>query len=244
MRRRAVRRLRALLLLVVGLLPASPVKNRLFNALGHQIDATARIAPVLLLRLGRMQVGANTRIGPLNVFRGMHRVEIGPDSSIGTANDFRANAKYRRLADQPELAGVFRAGRFVFISKRHTFDCSGGVVMGDRSAIGGRQVFVYSHSYDPREDLLMCEPTRIGFNAMVASKTTLAMGATLPDRSILAMGATLLPGATRPDTMYAGLPARPLDIDISAWKVFTRPKLTAPRASRPRSATSGDSPLG
>lgn len=237
-----MRRLRMLVLLIVGLLPASRLKNRTLGSLGHQVDPSATIAPIVLLRVGRLQVGADTRIGLLNVFRGLQRVEIGPESFIGTANDFRANAQYRTVAADPELAGVFRTGRFVFISKRHTFDCSGGVTMGDRSAIAGREVFVYSHSYDPRLDLLICEPTRIGFNAMVASKTTLAMGATLPDRSILAMGATLLPGATAPDKMYAGLPARPLDLDIRDWKVFTRPKLTAPRAARPSSSTADPPP--
>ena len=61
---------------------------------------------------------------------------------------------------------------------------------------------------------------------MLASKTTLAMGSTLPDGSILAMGALLIPGATRTHAIYAGVPAKPLDVDVTEWAYLHRSQMT------------------
>lgn len=227
-----LRKLRVLLGLAVGLLPAARAKNHLLNVLGHDVHPSARIAPVLLIGVRRLRVGQGTKIGYGNVLRGLALAEFGAENLIGARNDIRANPGFRAVADEPELVGVFRTGDRVFISRRHVFDCSGGVVLGDKSGLAGRDVFVYSHSYDPELDIVTCAPTRIGTNSMVASKTTLAMGATLPDRCILALGAVLLPGATRTDALYGGVPAKPLDIDIRHWKAFTRTQLTAGKQSR------------
>jgi len=222
----AVRKLKALVVLAVGLLPASRRKNGLLNRLGHQVHPEAHIAPIVLLRVRQLRVGAKTTLGYGNVLRGLRLAEFGVETEVGPRNDFRANRAKAEDAVDPDLVGVLKIGDVVFISKKHVIDCSGGVVIGDWSGLAGRDVFIYSHSYDPQRNDRLLAPTRIGRSAMVASKTILAMGSTLPDGSILAMGGLLLPGATKPFTMYGGVPAKPLAVDIKDWKFLHRKQMT------------------
>ncbi len=220
-----MRKLKALVVLVVGLLPASRRKNGLLNRLGHQVHPKAHIAPIVLLRVRQLRVGANTTVGYGNMLRGLRLAEFGTDTEVGPRNDFRANRARAEDAADPDLVGVLKIGDVVFISKKHVIDCSGGVVIGDWSGLAGREVFIYSHSYDPQRDTRLMAPTRIGRSCMVASKTILAMGATLPDGSILAMGGLLMPGATKPFTMYGGVPAKPLATDLKDWKFLHRTQM-------------------
>lgn len=221
----SVRKLKALVVLAVGLLPASRRKNGLLNRLGHEVHPRAHIAPILLLRVRRLRVGANTTLGYGNMLRGLRLAEFGTDTEVGPRNDFRANRGRAEDAADPEMVGVLKIGDVVFISKKHVIDCSGGVVIGDWSGLSGRDVFIYSHSYDPQRDTRLMAPTRIGRSSMVASKTLLAMGSTLPDGSILAMGGLLMPGASKPFTIYGGVPAKPLNVDVKDWAYLHRKQM-------------------
>lgn len=220
-----VRKLKALVVLAVGLLPASRRKNGLLNRLGHQVHPRAHIAPIVLLRVRKLRVGAGTTIGFGNKLRGLQMAEFGEETQVGPRNDFRASRPRGKISDEPEFVGVLKVGNVVFISKRHEVDCTGGVLIGDWAGMAGRSTFIYSHSYDPQRDTRLMAPTRIGRSSMVASKTILAMGSTLPDGSILAMGGLLMPGANKPFTMYGGVPAKPLDIDLKDWKFLHRTQM-------------------
>lgn len=226
-----MRKLKVLLVLAVGLLPASRVKNTLLNRLGHDIAPTARIAPILLLRVRKLRVGPGTLIGFGNKLRGLRMAEFGEETKVGPRNDFRASAAHNKESDEPEYVGVLKVGDVVFISKRHEVDCTGGVLIDDWSGLAGRGIFIYSHSYDPRRNVNTCGPTRIGRNAMVASRTILAMGATLPEGSVLAMGAVLMPGASKTHAMYGGVPARAIKEDIGDW-AFQHRTTMAPRVQK------------
>ncbi|MGI8692976.1 MAG: acyltransferase [Geodermatophilaceae bacterium] len=221
-----MRKLKVLLVLAVGLLPASRRKNGLLNRLGHQVHPTARIAPIVLLRVRTLRVGAGTTIGFMNKLRGLRLAEFGEETQIGPHNDFRASRPAGKISDEPEFVGVLKVGKVVFISKRHEIDCTGGVLVGDWAGMGGRNSFIYSHSYDPQRNVNTCGPTRIGRNSFIATKTILAKGATLPEGSILAMGAVLMPGASKTHTMYGGVPAKPLSVDITNWAFQQRTSMT------------------
>lgn len=221
-----MRKLKVLIVLAVGMLPASRRKNGLLNRLGHQVHPTARIAPIVLLRVRTLRVGAGTSIAFGNKLRGLRLAEFGEETQIGPRNDFRASSAQGKLADDPDTVGVLKIGSVVFVSKRHEVDCSGGVIIEDWSGLAGRGTFIYSHSYDPQRNVNTCGPTRIGRNSMVASKTVIAKGATLPEGSILAMGGVLMPGATQTHSMYGGVPAKPLNIDIKDWEFQHRTSMT------------------
>ncbi len=221
-----MRKIKVLIVLAVGLLPASRRKNGLLNRLGHEVHPTARIAPILLLRVRKLRVGARTTIGFGNKLRGLRLAEFGEESQVGSRNDFRASAGVGQVSDEPEFVGVLKVGSVVFISKRHEIDCSGGVLIGDWAGLAGRGTFIYSHSYDPQSNASTSGATRIGRCSMVATKTVIAKGALLPEGCILAMGAVLMPGAKKTYTMYGGVPAKPLDVDITDWAFLRRTTMT------------------
>lgn len=216
-----MRRLRVILVLIVGGLPASTVKNRLLNALGHDVHKSAVIEPVVIFKVGRLQVGPKARIARGNVFRQLRGARIGAYTLVGPRNLFWANPKYRNSLDaDPEHVGIFAIGKSGLITRRHSLDASGGIIIDDWSGLGGRGSTIMSHSYDPKRHVNACAVTRIGESSFVAAQCIVAVGATLPDRSVLAMAGVLMPGATAANALYAGVPAKVVRPDISDWVCF------------------------
>ncbi len=219
-----MKKVKALLVLLAGLLPASSTKNRLLNSLGHQIHPTAIIDPVIFLKIIRIEIGARTHIWSGSIFRNLRGLRMGTDGTMMRWNKVSAVPSFRRTegADQ-ETVGILSMGDHVLITKGHDLDASGGIVMANWSAIAGKDTLVYSHAYDPSSHVLSCAVTRIGHNSFIAARTTLAAGATLPDYSVLAMGGILMPGATKTKALYGGVPAKPIR-DISDWAIMTVPQ--------------------
>lgn len=215
-----MKKVKTLLVLLVGFLPAAPIKNRLLNVLGHQIHPTAKVDPIVLFKVLRVEIGARTHIWSGNTFKNLRGLRIGADGTMMRWNRVTAIPSFRRTEGaDPETVGILSLGDHVLITKGHALDCSGGFFMDDWSAIAGRETLVYSHSYDPSTHTLSCAPTRIGEKAFIAARTTLGMGATLPHHSVLAMGGVLMPGATKSNTLYGGVPAKPVR-DITDWKMM------------------------
>lgn len=216
-----MKKIKFLLVLLIGLLPASTAKNRLLNRLGHQIDPTAIIDPVIILKVLRIEIGARTHVWSGNVIRNLRGLRMGADCTIMRWNSVSAIPAFRRTEGaDPMTVGILSMGDQVLITKGHNVDCSGGVIMGNWSAIAGKETLVYSHAYDPSKHVLACALTRVGTNGFLAARTTLAAGATLPDYSVLAMGGVLMPGATKTKMLYGGVPAKPIR-DISDWALMT-----------------------
>lgn len=216
-----MKKVKALLVLFVGLLPASATKNRLLNSLGHQIHPTAIIDPVIFLKIIRIEIGARTHIWSGSIFRNLRGLRVGTDCTMMRWNKVSAVPTFRRTEGaDPFTVGILSLGDHVLITKGHDLDASGGIVMANWSAIAGKETLVYSHAYDPSKHVLTCAVTRIEENSFIAARTTLAAGATLPSRSVLAMGAVLMPGATKTDSLYGGVPAKPIR-DISDWAMQT-----------------------
>lgn len=217
-----------MLVLLIGLFPASGLKNRLLNLLGHKIHPKATIDPVLFLKVLRIEVGEGTHVWSGNMFKSLRGLHIGSHCTMMRWNRVTAVPSFRRTKNvDPEKVGVLWLGDHVVITKGHALDCSGGVVMEDWSAIAGRETLVYSHSYDPAEHELACAVTTIGESAMIAARTTMASGSTLPKGSILAMGSTLMPGKTKEYCLYAGFPARAIR-EVKDWKFLGHRDIARP----------------
>jgi hypothetical protein len=117
---------RSLLVLTVGLLRPSSLKNRLLNLLGHDVDPTATIAPVVIMGRTRLSVGPRASIGPLNVFRDVSVVRIGAACEIGQLNWFTAAPLLVGGSPSPDAA-VFEMGEAAALTSRHYVDAAGGV---------------------------------------------------------------------------------------------------------------------
>ena len=85
-----MRRVRGLLVLIVGLLPASAIKNRLLNLLGHDIHPTAMISPILIRNVGRITAEEHVRINLGNTLQ-----TSGPLASVPTPSSARGTSSGR-----------------------------------------------------------------------------------------------------------------------------------------------------
>lgn len=215
-----MRRLRAIAILVLGMLPALPVKNRLLNLFGYRIHPTVRFAPALIIKVDEFSVGEDSRIGLGNGFRNLRSVQIGEKSELGRFNTISAAPIYRNAqSPQPELRGVFSMGDCVLLTRQHIVDCSGGVVIEDFAAVTGHGVLIYSHAVDLRRYRMSCAPTRIKEGSIVTARCILTMGSTVPERCVMAMGGMLMPGAKKSENLYVGVPAKPAG-RIGGWRTF------------------------
>ncbi len=165
-----MRRLRAVLVLIVGVLPASTTKNKLLNALGHDVHKSAVIDPVVIFNVGRMQVDSDARISIGNVFKNLRGARVGSYTLIGPWNFIWANPKFRSSPEaDPEHVGVFSIGKSCLITRRHNLDASGGIVISDWSGLAGRSITMMSHSYDPKRHVMACAVTSMEESSYVAS---------------------------------------------------------------------------
>jgi acetyltransferase-like isoleucine patch superfamily enzyme len=198
-------------LLLVGLLPASTVKNVLLRLCGRgwEIARSATVAPCVLWRVGVLTMGDDSLIGFGNQFRNMRRVELGREAEINRLNVFTGSAKWADQHD-PDIAGCLLLADQAAMTARHLFECAGGVTIGRLAVIGGFRSMVITRYMD----LDTCRQTgsgvRIGERCMIASGSTLLPGVTVADRCVVGAGSVVSKSLSTPDTLYAGNPAKPV----------------------------------
>ncbi|TFC12024.1 hypothetical protein E3O19_13810 [Cryobacterium algoritolerans] len=193
--------------LLLGLLPASRVKNWMLNRAGHSIHKSAMIGPILVVGATRLDISEGARIGPFNVFRNVNELRLGPFSEIGQWNWVSA-APFLVEAQQVETAGVLRVGGHSAITSRHYFDVSGGVIVGAFSTIAGVRSVFMTHGIDVVDGVLDTKSIEIGEYAMVGGSCSLVLGARVPPYSVVAMGSVVIAGLTESHALYAGAPAK------------------------------------
>ena len=229
-----MQRLRMLVVLAIGLLPASTAKNRLLRACGFEIHPTARISPVVLQNVAVMRCAAGVVVQAGSWYKGLTRIDLGEGVIVGRWNTFTASPIYRVPggAREPEHVGALVMGAYAYITNRHYFDCSGGVLMADWAAFGGLHTVVLSHTLELEKLVSRCEPVRLGDHSFIGSCCTVAAGAVLPDRCVVAMGSVVRPGLTSEETLYGGVPARVVRSGIAHWEWFRRPPYTGVEEGR------------
>lgn len=199
--------MRSLLVLAIGLLPSSFWKNRLLNMLGHDIDPSATIAPIVITGRTRLSVGARVKIGPLNVFRDVLFVRIGTACEMGQFNWFTASPFLVDGSPNSDAA-VLEMGNSAALTSRHYVDASGGVFLGAYSLVAGVRSTFMTHGVDVVENSMSTKPIRIGEHSMVGSNCQLLPGALVPDRSVVAMGSTVVTALDGEEQLFAGAPAK------------------------------------
>jgi len=199
-----MRKIRNVVVLGFGILPACKLKNLLLRICGMRIKSSARIYPQLILGGGRITVGENSLIGPFNIFRNVE-LEIGANVIIGSWNWISAaNA----LSTLESFRGSLRLGDHSSITSRHYFDCSGGIVIGQITSVGGIRSTFITHFVETKEAVQTCRSIQIGDHVQLHSNLKVAPGANVGDQSLVAMG-TVLTGHTFPQKSFiAGVPGK------------------------------------
>ncbi|MGH3611024.1 MAG: acyltransferase [Pseudonocardia sp.] len=197
--------------LLLGLLPASRLKNRLLDVSARRwrVARTATVKPCILWRITVLSIEEGAFIGIGNVFRNMRRVSIGVGAEIHQLNEFTGTAKWADQRD-PDLAGALVLGEKAAITGRHFFECSGGVSIGRLSVIGGFKSMVITRFIDLETVRQTGNPVRIGEHCMIASGVIIIPGMTIGDRCVVGAGSVVAKDLLTPETIYAGNPAKPI----------------------------------
>jgi len=218
-RKRSFRRLiRVLGLAATALVPGALKQAILRSLFGFRIGKRVRIGVayfdcaelsieddasighgVIFKNVGTVRVGPHATIGPLNLFRGGDRVELGDYAQVLRLNVINAIPHHDCFG---VLDSTFLLGYGAMLASSHWIDFTDRVSIGRCSMLAGRQSSIWTHNRR------RAAPVRIGDFCYLGSETRVAPGATIPDCTIVAMGAVVGSSFKIPFTLIAGAPAQ------------------------------------
>lgn len=211
------RQLRLVGLAITGLLPQG-LKRAVYRwVFGYRISPSARIGIALLdcagltvgehttishgvvfLSCGRTTLGANVRIGPLNLFRGGDRIQLDDYAQLLRFNVINAILDHDST-DQPDSS--FYLGYGSVITAEHRIDFTDRVQIGRRSILAGRNSSIWTHN------IRTGKPVEVGDYCYVGSEMRMAPGSRIPDYSIVGLGSVITRDLGKNWGLYAGVPA-------------------------------------
>lgn len=107
-------------------------------------------------------------------------------------------------------------GHDVSINRGCNLSCAGGVAIGNYVAIGhGTSIVSTNHGYaDPARPIkyqpISSAPVTIGDNVWIGARVTILAGVSIAPGCVIAAGAVVTRSIAEPDTIVAGVPARPI----------------------------------
>ena len=236
------RRLRTLLALAILPLPFRVKRLVLVGLLGAVMDKSARIG-LSLIDCEQLVMGEGSRIGHLNVLRGMRQVRIGPGATVENLNWITASSMFLDRPDPMLEKASFLLGRESAVTSRHYIDCSGGVRIGQFTIVGGVRSTILSHQIDLSHGVQTSARTEIGDYCFVSSNVCVAPGSRIPNRSVIAMGGVVVGELSTPGALYGGVPARVLRRSVDGGRYFHRKRGFVGRTPSPHLPVS-DGPEG
>lgn len=208
--------------MLVCLLPASGLKNRLLNRLGHRVHPTVTFGICFVQRVDRLDLAEGVRIGNFNAFRFLARVEVGRGSRIVMFNWVLGGSGFEPGAVDHGSLRTLRMGENAHVISMHYLDCGGGLLMADHSWITGVRCTVLTHAFDPENGGVILEPVVLEEAAAVATNCTVLPGVTIGEGALLAAGSTAWTRQqVAPRNLHGGVPARrlaPLTIAPSLYE--------------------------
>lgn len=149
----------------------------------------------------RLELGAFTQFGFLNLLRGGSRIKIGAYATILRQNTF--NSILERDFTEPADA-VLELGDGVFVAAGHWLDFSHRLTIGAHTIIGGRNSSFWTHNRQ------RARPISIGAHCYLGSEIRVAPGVTLPPFTTVALGAVLSGEIVESRVLIGGNPAQVL----------------------------------
>jgi acetyltransferase-like isoleucine patch superfamily enzyme len=184
---------------VLGTLLPRGAKRSLFqHLLGWSIGEDVRIGYSIICSQ-TVHIGSHVRIGHGNVFWDLKSVHVGSGTVLLNLNHFVGGT------GGPD---AFTIGECAKITSRHFFDCTGGIQIGDRALIGGRDSHLWTHYFDAKRDRIHFCGLVIGERTYICARATLVY-CQVPPGCVVAAGAVVT-GDFRsegPDLLLAGNPA-------------------------------------
>lgn len=205
-----------MLLTLVFAISPMPIKRFIGKYILHwSIDPSANIG-ISYISTQRLVMEPNTRIGHFNVIRDMKEVHLEAGSHMAQWN-WLSSAKELSTDNSQFDAGKLFLGAKSAIMSRHYLDCSGGIVVGRSTIIGGVKSTFLTHQIDMSSGVQTIAPIIIGDNCFLGSDIRVVAGTTIPSKSLIAMGAVVTGMLPTESTLYAGVPARPVRAADGKW---------------------------
>lgn len=198
---------RMLLPLLVSIMPLNGLRILLYRALfGYRFGRAVRVGFGTLICVRSFEVGAQTTIGPLNLFKGPIRVRIGEQAKIGRLNQFLCSWHIAdRKFSERNYTPFFDMGDRTLILNSHFFDIYGRLSIGHESWIAGNGSQFWTHGLS-----VMDRDISIGEKNYIGSAVRFAPGTSVGNRNIVALGSVVLSKVEASDSLISGIPARPI----------------------------------
>jgi acetyltransferase-like isoleucine patch superfamily enzyme len=199
--------------LVIALLAAAlpwPLKRWLLQGLlGYRLHPSARIG-LSVVMVERLEMQAHSRIGHLNVIKGLALLQLGEHARIGRNNWIYAfpRGHTRHFAHLGDRFPALIVGEHAAITHRHLIDCTEQVSLGRFATLAGYCTQVLSHSVDVYRGRQHAEPVALGDYTFIGTDSCILGGAVLPHHSVLAAKSLLRSAHDTPYRVYAGVPSR------------------------------------
>lgn len=173
----------------------------------YEIHPTARIGYSVVMPR-RLHMARGSVIRHLNVIRGMDLLSMAAGAGISRANWVYATPSDASIyAHEPDRRPQLILEEGAGITNRHLIDCSATVRIGRYSMLVGAGTQVLTHAVTIRDNRAITAPVMVGEFCMVATRSVIMMGASLPSCSALGPGSVLRDRPTATHTVYSGVPA-------------------------------------
>lgn len=193
-------RVKLLIALLIGLCPVQQFKRILYQVIfGYTIHPTARIG-LVLINVERMVLHAGARIEHFNLITNFQLLELLAGAEIKMGNVItvpRVMGGRTRLWLGPQAT----------ITRRHFFDLTGNVIIGENTVIGGLGSQFWTHSFDTDRNIRISD-IHIGDHCFIGSAVRFSPGSKLPDRVVVGMGSVVTGCFEQGNALIAGVPAR------------------------------------
>lgn len=191
----------------------------LVHLLGFKIDAGARIGLAWILPES-LEMGPGSRIGHLTVCKGLTRLTLGLNASLGRGNWITGFPRggARHFLAEPDRCPELLVADHAAITNRHIIDCTNRVAIGEFTTFAGFRSQILTHSIDLSTSRQGSAPVTIGSHCFIGTGAIVLPGAVLPDHSVLGAASLLNRAYSTPYRLYGGVPATEisiLDVDLA-----------------------------
>lgn len=171
----------------------------------------------------KLRMEAGSRIDHGTVVKGLEELTMEENAYIGrlnwiTGEPMESNAFLSERQRNPKLILEKEAA----ITNRHLIDCTDEVLIGAFSTVAGFRSQILTHSINLHESRQECHSISIGSYCFIGTGVIILGGAKLPDYSVLGAGAVLNKKFEQCYRLYAGVPAREIQLLEGDKKYFSR----------------------